>query len=147
MIFLKKNIDSISISESNFVFKLKGYKNNVEIDFVEIKNIFIGFKKVTAFYFFDIISFIIVLVSLALTYWCSSNDFFLGGIVLVFLRGVYLVNNSTYFVTVKLKNGTSFNFYFSHFIRNTIIEKIKIIRGIITGINFNLEKEKKRFEL
>ena len=147
MIFLKKNIDSISISESNFVFKLKGYKNNVEIDFVEIKNIFIGFKKVTAFYFFDIISFIIVLVSLALTYWYSSNDFFLGGIVLVFLRGVYLVNNSTYFVTVKLKNGTSFNFYFSHFIRNTIIEKIKIIRGIITGINFNLEKEKKRFEL
>jgi hypothetical protein len=64
---------------------------------------------------------------------------FFGGVVIVLLRGIYLVNNKTYFVTVKLKNGTSFNYYFSNNKKNTVIEKIKIIRGKINSINFNVE--------
>lgn len=142
MIFFKKQINSISISESKFVFELMGKSENFEVDLVEINNIFIGFKKKRDFYFFDLISFILVMVSLALTYWYSSSNLFISGLVIAFLRGVYLVNNKTYFVTVKLKNGTSFDFYFSNNKKNTVLEKVKIIRGRITIINFNVETVK-----
>lgn len=140
MIFFKKNINSIRILDSNFVIKLKGYNNNYEIDLVEIKKIFIGFNKISDYYFFDLISLILVILSFAISYWYSLNNLFLGGLFIVFLRGIYLVHNHTYFVTVKLKNGTSYNFHFSHFKKNIIIEKIKIIRGKITDINFNIDK-------
>lgn len=142
MIFFKKQINSISISESKFVFELMGKSENFEVDLVEINNIFIGLKKKRDFYFFDLISFILVMVSLALTYWYSSSNLFISGLVIAFLRGVYLVNNKTYFVTVKLKNGTSFDFYFSNNKKNTVLEKVKIIRGRITIINFNVETVK-----
>ena len=143
MIFFRKQINSISISESKIVFELMGKSEIFEADLVEINNIFVGLKKIRDFYFFDLISFILVLVSLVLTYWYSSSNLFTVGVVIAFLRGVYLVNNKTYFVTVKLKDGTSFIFYFSNNKKNTFIEKIKIIRGKINIINFNVEIGKK----
>ena len=139
MIFFKKQINSINISESKFVFELMGKSENFEVDLVEINNIFVGLKQKSYLYFFDLISIFLVIVSLVLTYWFSSSNLFFGGVVIVLLRGIYLVNNKTYFVTVKLKNGTSFNYYFSNNKKNTVIEKIKIIRGKINSINFNVE--------
>ena len=139
MIFFKKQINSINISESKFVFELMGKSENFEVDLVEINNIFVGLKQKSYLYFFDLISIFLVTVSLGLTYWYSMSNLFIGGVVIAFLRGVYLVNNKTYFVTVKLKNGTSFNYYFSNNKKNIVIEKIKIIRGKINSINFNVE--------
>ena len=145
MIYLKKQINSISITDSNFVFDLKGKTKNVEFDLFEIKNIFIGFKKVSYFYFFDLISFLVILISLVLTFYFSNSKLFFGGIVILFLRGVYLVHNTTYFVTIELKNKISHDFYLSNNKKSIILEKIKIIRGKITEINFNIEKEKKTY--
>lgn len=142
MICFDKHINSISISDSKFVFELIGKSQNFEVGLVEINKIFIGLKKNGDLYFFDLISFILVIVSVALTYWFSSCSLFIGGLVIAFFRGVYLVNYKTYFVTVKLKNGTSFDFYFSNNKKHTLIEKIKIIRGKVTDINFNVEKGK-----
>lgn len=142
MSFFKKHINSINISESNFVFDLKGKTKNFEVDLFEIKNIFIGFKKVSHFYFFDLISSLGILISLVLTVYFSNSKLFFGGIVVVFLRGFYLVNNTTYFVTIKLKNKTSHNFYFSNNKKSIMLDNIKIIRGKITEINFNTETRK-----
>ena len=63
MIFFRKQINSISISESKIVFELMGKSEIFEAGLVEINNIFVGLKKIRDFYFFDLISFILVLVS------------------------------------------------------------------------------------
>lgn len=105
------------------MFHLEGESKNFEVSLEEIKNTFMGFKKISCFYFFYLVGLIPIVISILLTFYFSESNFFIGGIVFTFLRVVHLFNTKTYFVTVKLNNVISFDF--SNNKKTQLLEKIK----------------------
>ena len=136
MFYSKKNINSIKVTKSNFVFKVKEKNENFEFGMNEIKNIYIGFNKNSSFYFIDFISFLIIGISVAVAFWFSLVNLFFIGIVVIIFRGIYLINYQKYFITVIVNNKKSCIFFFSNINKNKFLEKIKLIRGNINDINF-----------
>ena len=135
MIF-KKNIKSITVSESNFTIKVKEKNENFDFILHDMKKIYIGFNSIMSFYFFDFISLLIIGIGVAVNFWLPLVGLFFIGLFGIIFRGVYLTLNYKYFITLKLKNGNSSDFYFSNYQKTSVLEQVKLIRGRIVDINF-----------
>ena len=135
MIFLKKNIKSITLTESKLSFKVSEKNENFDFNLFDVKNIYIGFNTTMSFYFFDFISLLIIGIAVAVNFWLSLVGVFFIGLVGIIFRGVYLTLNKKYFITLKLKNGNSFNFHFSNYEKTSVLEQVKLIRGKILDID------------
>lgn len=136
MFFFKKNIKSITVTESNLLFKVKEKNENFDFALQDVKNVYIDFNTNMSFYFFDFISLLIIGIVVAVNFWLSLVGVFFIGLVGIIFRGVYLTLNKKYFITLKLKNGNSFNFHFTNFEKMRVLEQVKLIRGKIIDINF-----------
>jgi hypothetical protein len=128
MIFTKKSIKSLNFQKTEVIIKLNllGKLETHNID--DIDKIFIKIKKTKDFYFIDTISLLIFALGL-LACWIRFYTSFYISLMLLLCWTLYLINNRVYYLRIKLKNGQSYNYYFTKSIKYDILEKIKIIRG------------------
>ncbi len=135
MILTKQNIKSINILSSE-VIVLKKILNNEETHKIEeINKIYIKAKKIENFYFLDYLSLVFTISGFIAWEYEFYNIFNLA-MLLLFFWTIYLINNRAYYVRIKFKNEVYYNYYFSKSLKYDIIEKVRIIRGIIVASNF-----------
>ena len=132
---LKNSLKSISLNDSKLIIEKK-YGGKTEVfELTSINNIYIKRKKIKSFYFFDSISFLLLFSSIiALNY--VSNYLFVFLVVTWVFWTSHLLSSRSYYMYVKLNKVQSKNYFFSNEIKYDVLEKVKIVRGKLTSLNF-----------
>ena len=128
MELFKNSLKSISINDSKLIIEKK-FTNKTDIfELSYINKIYIKRKSIRSFYFFDYISFVLLLLGLVTFTYFSMYLFFILMLLLVFWT-MYLIFFKSFYMHVKLKNGLKNNYYFSNEIKYEVLENVKIVRG------------------
>jgi hypothetical protein len=128
MELFKNSLKSISINDSKMIIEKK-FTNKTDIfELSYINKIYIKRKSIRSFYFFDYISFVLLLLGLVTFTYFSMYLFFILMILLVFWT-MYLIFFKSFYMHVRLKNGLTNNYYFSNEIKYEVLENVKIVRG------------------
>jgi len=136
MELLKNSLKSISIHESKLIIEKK-FTSKIDIfELSSISKIYIKRKRIRSFYFFDIISFVVLLLSIVTFNYVSIYSFFFLLVLFVFWT-MHLINFKSFYMHVKLNNGLSINYYFSNENKYDVLENVKIVRSNLTSFNFN----------
>ena len=136
MELLKNSLKSISIHESKLIIEKK-FTSKIDIfELSSISKIYITRKRIRSFYFFDIISFVVLLLSIVTFNYVSIYSFFFLLVLFVFWT-MHLINFKSFYMHVKLNNGLSINYYFSNENKYDVLENVKIVRSNLTSFNFN----------
>ena len=107
----------------------KKFTNKTDIfELSYINKIYIKRKSIRSFYFFDYISFVLLLLGLVTFTYFSMYLFFILMLLLVFWT-MYLIFFKSFYMHVRLKNGLTNNYYFSNEIKYEVLENVKIVRG------------------
>jgi hypothetical protein len=136
MELLKNSLKSISIHESKLIIEKKFTRKTDIFELTSISKIFIKRKRIRSFYFFDIISVVVLLLSIVTFNYVSIYSFFFLLVLFVFWT-MHLIYFKSFYMHVKLNNGPSINYYFSNENKYEILEKVKLVRGNITSFKFN----------
>ena len=136
MELFKNSLKSISIHESKLIIEKK-FTSKIDIfELSSISKIYIKRKRIRSFYFFDIISFVVLLLSIVTFNYVSIYSFFFLLVLFVFWT-MHLINFKSFYMHVKLNNGLSINYYFSNENKYDVLENVKIVRSNLTSFNFN----------
>ena len=136
MELFKNSLKSISINESKLIIEKKfGSKTDI-FELSSISKIYIKRKRIRSFYFFDIISFVVLLLSIVTFNYVSIYSFFFLLVLFVFWT-MHLIYFKSFYMHVKLNNGLSNNYFFSNEIKYDVLENVKIVRSNLTSFNFN----------
>jgi hypothetical protein len=135
MEFLKNSLKSISTNDSKLIIEMKFINKTDVFELTSISNIYLKRKRIRSFYFFDLISFIIILLSLITFNYVSIYSFFFLLVLFVFWT-MHLIYYKSFYMHVKLNNGLSNNYFFSNEIKYEVLENVKIVRGNLNSFNF-----------
>lgn len=136
MELFKNSLKSISINESKLIIEKKFTSKTDIFELSSISKIYIKRKRIRSFYFFDIISFVVLLLSIVTFNYVSIYSFFFLLVLFVFWT-MHLINFKSFYMHVKLNNGLSINYYFSNENKYDVLENVKIVRSNLTSFNFN----------
>ena len=136
MELLKNSLKSISIHESKLIIEKKFTRKTDIFELTSISKIYIKRKRIRSFYFFDIISFVVLLLSIVTFNYVSIYSFFFLLVLFVFWT-MHLIYFKSFYMHVKLNNGHSINYYFSNENKYEVLENVKLVRGNITSFKFN----------
>jgi hypothetical protein len=136
MELFKNSLKSISIHESKLIIEKKFISKTDIFELSSISKIYIKRKRIRSFYFFDIISFVVLLLSIVTFNYVSIYSFFFLLVLFVFWT-MHLINFKSFYMHVKLNNGLSINYYFSNENKYDVLENVKIVRSNLTSFNFN----------
>jgi hypothetical protein len=136
MELLKNSLKSISIHESKLIIEKKFTRKTDIFELTSISKIFIKRKRIRSFYFFDIISVVVLLLSIVTFNYDSIYSFFFLLVLFVFWT-MHLIYFKSFYMHVKLNNGLSINYYFSNENKYDVLENVKIVRSNLTSFNFN----------
>jgi hypothetical protein len=136
MELFKNSLKSISINESKLIIEKKFTSKTDIFELSSISKIYIKRKRIRSFYFFDIISFVVLLLSIVTFNYVSIYSFFFLSVLFVFWT-MHLIYFKSFFMHVKLNNGLSNNYFFSNEIKYDVLENVKIVRSNLTSFNFN----------
>jgi hypothetical protein len=136
MELFKNSLKSISIHESKLIIEKKFTSKTDIFELSSINKIYIKRKRIRSFYFFDIISFVVLLLSIVTFNYVSIYSFFFLLVLFVFWT-MHLINFKSFYMHVKLNNGLSINYYFSNENKYDVLENVKIVRSNLTSFNFN----------
>ena len=136
MELFKNSLKSISISESKLIIEKKFTSKTDIFELSSISKIYIKRKRIRSFYFFDFISFVVLLLSIVTFNYVSIYSFFFLLVLFVFWT-MHLIYFKSFYMHVKLNNGLSNNYFFSNEIKYDVLENVKIVRSNLTSFNFN----------
>lgn len=136
MELFKNSLKSISINESKLIIEKKFTSKTDIFELSSISKIYIKRKRIRSFYFFDIISFVVLLLSIVTFNYVSIYSFFFLLVLFVFWT-MHLIYFKSFYMHVKLNNGLSNNYFFSNEIKYDVLENVKIVRSNLTSFNFN----------
>jgi hypothetical protein len=136
MELFKNSLKSISINESKLIIEKKFTSKTDIFELSSISKIYIKRKRIRSFYFFDIISFAVLLLSIVTFNYVSIYSFFFLLVLFVFWT-MHLIYFKSFYMHVKLNNGLSNNYFFSNEIKYDVLENVKIVRSNLTSFNFN----------
>jgi c-di-AMP phosphodiesterase-like protein len=136
MELFKNSLKSISIHESKLIIEKKFTRKTDIFELTSISKIFIKRKRIRSFYFFDIISFVVLLLSIVTFNYVSIYSFFFLLVLFVFWT-MHLIYFKSFYMHVKLNNGHSINYYFSNENKYEVLENVKIVRGNLISFNFS----------
>ena len=136
MELLKNSLKSISIHESKLIIEKKFTRKTDIFELTSISKIFIKRKRIRSFYFFDIISVVVLLLSIVTFNYVSIYSFFFLLVLFVFWT-MHLIYFKSFYMHVKLNNGHSINYYFSNENKYEVLENVKIVRGNLISFNFS----------
>ena len=136
MELFKNSLKSISIHESKLIIEKKFTRKTDIFELTSISKIFIKRKRIRSFYFFDIISVVVLLLSIVTFNYVSIYSFFFLLVLFVFWT-MHLIYFKSFYMHVKLNNGHSINYYFSNENKYEVLENVKIVRGNLTSFNFS----------
>lgn len=131
MELFKNSLKSISISESKLIIEKKFTSKTDIFELSSISKIYIKRKRIRSFYFFDIISFVVLLLSIVTFNYVSIYSFFFLLVLFVFWT-MHLIYFKSFYMHVKLNNGLSNNYFFSNEIKYDVLENVKIVRSNLT---------------
>ena len=133
MELFKNSLKSISINESKLIIEKKFTSKTDIFELSSISKIYIKRKRIRSFYFFDIISFVILLLSIVTFNYVSIYSFFFLLVLFVFWT-MHLIYFKSFYMHVKLNNGLSNNYFFSNEIKYDVLENVKIVRSNLTPL-------------
>jgi hypothetical protein len=133
MELFKNSLKSISISESKLIIEKKFTSKTDIFELSSISKIYIKRKRIRSFYFFDIISFVVLLLSIVTFNYVSIYSFFFLLVLFVFWT-MHLIYFKSFYMHVKLNNGLSNNYFFSNEIKYDVLENVKIVRSNLTPL-------------
>lgn len=136
MELFKNSLKSISINESKLIIEKKFTSKTDIFELSSISKIYIKRKRIRSFYFFDFISFVVLLLSIVTFNYVSIYSFFFLLVLFVFWT-MHLIYFKSFYMHVKLNNGLSNNYFFSNEIKYDVLENVKIVRSNLTSFNFN----------
>jgi hypothetical protein len=136
MELFKNSLKSISINESKLIIEKKFASKTDIFELSSINKIYIKRKRIRSFYFFDFISFAVLLLSIVTFNYVSIYSFFFLLVLFVFWT-MHLIYFKSFYMHVKLNNGLSINYYFSNENKYDVLENVKIVRSNLTSFNFN----------
>ena len=136
MELFKNSLKSISIHESKLIIEKKFTRKTDIFELTSISKIFIKRKRIRSFYFFDIISVVVLLLSIVTFNYVSIYSFFFLLVLFVFWT-MHLIYFKSFYMHVKLNNGHSINYYFSNENKYEVLENVKIVRGNLISFNFS----------
>ena len=131
----KKSLKSISINDSKIIIQKKFARKTDIFELSSISNIYIKRKIISSFYFFDSVSFALVLLTIVTFNQVLNYSFFVL-LLLLFFWSTHLIFTKSYYIHMKFKNDLTKNYFFSHQIKYEVLEKVKIVRGKLTSFNF-----------
>ena len=133
MELFKNSLKSISISESKLIIEKKFTSKTDIFELSSISKIYIKRKRIRSFYFFDFISFVVLLLSIVTFNYVSIYSFFFLLVLFVFWT-MHLIYFKSFYMHVKLNNGLSNNYFFSNEIKYDVLENVKIVRSNLTPL-------------
>lgn len=133
MELFKNSLKSISINESKLIIEKKFTSKTDIFELSSISKIYIKRKRIRSFYFFDIISFVVLLLSIVTFNYVSIYSFFFLLVLFVFWT-MHLINFKSFYMHVKLNNGLSNNYFFSNENKYDVLENVKIVRSNLTPL-------------
>jgi hypothetical protein len=136
MELFKNSLKSISINESKLIIEKKFASKTDIFELSSISKIYIKRKRIRSFYFFDFISFVVLLLSIVTFNYVSIYSFFFLLVLFVFWT-MHLIYFKSFYMHVKLNNGLSNNYFFSNEIKYDVLENVKIVRNNLPSFNFN----------
>lgn len=137
MILFKNSLKSISVSESELIIIRKFGRQIDRFELSKVSKIYIKRKKISSFYFFDIFSFLGLILCVLTVHFKLSYLFFIAALFLSF-RTIYLINTRSFFIHIRLKEEIFEDYYFSNDVKYQVLEKVKIVRGKLISLNFKL---------
>jgi hypothetical protein len=136
MELLKNSLKSISINDSKLIIEKKFTSKKDVFELSSISKIYIKRKTIRSFYFFDFISFVLLLLSILTFNYVSIYSFFIL-LVLFVSWTMHLIFFKSYFMHIRLNNGHTNNYFFSNEIKYEVLENVKIVRSHLTSFNFS----------
>jgi hypothetical protein len=136
MKLFKNSLKSIAINDSKLIIENKFTSKTDVFELSSISKIYIKRKRIRSFYFFDFISFVLLLLSIVTFNFVSIYSFLFMMVLFVFWT-MHLIFFKSYYMSVKLNNGLSNNYFFSNEIKYEVLENVKIVRSNITSFNFS----------
>ncbi len=133
MELFKNSLKSISIYESKLIIEKKFTSKTDIFELSSISKIYIKRKRIRSFYFFDFISFVVLLLSIVTFNYVSIYSFFFLLALFVFWT-MHLIYFKSFYMHVKLNNGVSNNYFFSNEIKYDVLENVKIVRSNLTPL-------------
>jgi hypothetical protein len=136
MKLFKNSLKSIAINDSKLIIEKKFTSKTDVFELSSISKIYIKRKRIRSFYFFDFISFVLLLLSIVTFNFVSIYSFLFMMVLFVFWA-MHLIFFKSYYMSVKLNNGLSNNYFFPNEIKYEVLENVKRVRGNLTSLNFS----------
>ncbi|NBW28087.1 MAG: hypothetical protein EBR38_05920 [Flavobacteriaceae bacterium] len=134
MELFKNSLKKITVIDSKLLIEKKYLSKTDFIELTSISKIYIKRKRIRNLYFFDIISFILLVIGI-LTFNCVSAYIFFFLILLFIFWTVYLIYYKSYYLHVEFFNNQSKNYFFSSEIKYDVLEQVKIVRKKLSSLN------------